>query len=633
MRRALLVILIPLVSVTPATPAVIVVESGCTLPDAISAANSDAPVGSCVAGSGPDTIVLTDDIVLTAVDNGVNGLPQIDSSIVIEGSRFRISRSAAAPEFRIFEVTYPGSLELRDVTVSNGSCPGCSGGAIWSQSGRIEVVDSRLMRNSADIVGGGVGFFGGDVMLHNSTVAGNSSPFGGAGVDQYYGTLTVSGSTIARNLGEGVSVAFYTFTGTTIVNSTISENTGSAIVMDSYSSGGLLAHSTVSGNGGFFGQVDVYQGAMVVEDSIVANSAGRPDCVGTIDGGDNFDDDGTCGGQPITGLDPVLRRNGGPTPTHALLAGSSAIDAISDCPREADQRGFGRSASCDSGALEFGSFQFFASGPDCPGPLTLRAAFVEPAATVEFFKGPTQGVSQVPGGVCDGTELGITDPELLGEIVADANGRGTRTFDLTVDDCGQFFQGVEPTTCSRSVVRQTSCPGGKDRCCAAGDRYEDLLDGTVRDCNTDLLWLKDASCSDLPLTDGEGQASWQDAGAAAAALGEGLCGLTDGTSAGDWRLATASELCSGFTGQALFPCPSSDGATSLIDSSVGPPTVVNRAGDGVWTEGDVFSGVLSRPYWSSTDFGSQGTFGDLQNGNMSFQQKTALFGVWPVRDE
>src|SRR5439155_790888 len=66
-----------------------------------------------------------------------------------------------------------------------------------------------------------------------------------------------------------------------------------------------------------------------------------------------------------------LQDNGGPTPTHALLPGSPAIDADgSDCPPPAtDQRGFPRPvdgnddgvATCDIGAYELGG-----TAPGCP---------------------------------------------------------------------------------------------------------------------------------------------------------------------------------------------------------------------------------------------------------------------------
>jgi hypothetical protein len=49
-----------------------------------------------------------------------------------------------------------------------------------------------------------------------------------------------------------------------------------------------------------------------------------------------------------------LADNGGPTLTHALLAGSPAIDAGDNavCPAT-DQRGLARDAACDVGSFEY----------------------------------------------------------------------------------------------------------------------------------------------------------------------------------------------------------------------------------------------------------------------------------------
>ena len=56
-------------------------------------------------------------------------------------------------------------------------------------------------------------------------------------------------------------------------------------------------------------------------------------------------------GREMTGPD-----NGGPAKTHALLAGSVAIDATGACPSAlhgVDQRGAPRDDHCDSGAYEY----------------------------------------------------------------------------------------------------------------------------------------------------------------------------------------------------------------------------------------------------------------------------------------
>jgi hypothetical protein len=65
------------------------------------------------------------------------------------------------------------------------------------------------------------------------------------------------------------------------------------------------------------------------------------------------------------------------------------------------------------------------------------------------------------------------------------------------------------------------------------DRYQDCNNGTVTDTVTGLIWLKQANCF--------GEKPWSLANQAAAGLASGTCGLSDGSSAGDWRLPTAAE--------------------------------------------------------------------------------------------
>ncbi len=179
---------------------------------------------------------------------------------------------------------------------------------------------------------------------------------------------------------------------------------------------------------------------------------------------------------------------------------------------------------------------------------------------------------------------------------------------------------------------------GLQLCEAVDYRYVDLGDGTVLDCNTDLLWLKDASCGDLAGTNTNGQANWETAQSAAAALADGTCGLTDGSSPGDWRQPTAVELCSAWSGSDLVSCPDTAASNSLIDSSVGPPTVVNAPGDVTWSEGDAFIGVNpgGTPYpflWSATWIDSDFVVtSSLAGGAIGSIDKDVLGFVWPVRD-
>jgi hypothetical protein len=72
-------------------------------------------------------------------------------------------------------------------------------------------------------------------------------------------------------------------------------------------------------------------------------------------------------------------------------------------------------------------------------------------------------------------------------------------------------------------------------------RFIDNKDGTVTDSLTGLIWLKNSNCF--------GMMDWQSARLVVKSLKDGDCGpdpaliLSDGSSAGDWRLPIMSELC------------------------------------------------------------------------------------------
>ena len=172
-----------------------------------------------------------------------------------------------------------------------------------------------------------------------------------------------------------------------------------------------------------------------------------------------------------------------------------------------------------------------------------------------------------------------------------------------------------------------------------GRRWLDQGDGTVLDCNTRRIWLKDASCGALAFTDAEGRADWDDAQLAAAALSSGVCDLTDGSAASDWRVPTVLEMRSGrdLDNSSFENCAVAAYATSLLDNRFGfSPGLSNSAGDGQWVPGDPFVGVqIDEAYWTSTEDAQapldnawfMNTFGQTNNLLKTF----GLF-VWPVRD-
>ena len=96
--RARLALAVLLVASLPVYPATITVNDStssltagdgmCSLREAINNANSDSDttLGDCAAGGLADTIELITDVDLTLADNGLNGLPEITSKMVIDGN-------------------------------------------------------------------------------------------------------------------------------------------------------------------------------------------------------------------------------------------------------------------------------------------------------------------------------------------------------------------------------------------------------------------------------------------------------------------------------------------------------------------------------------------------------------------
>jgi hypothetical protein len=348
----------------PAASAIIDVGGGCTLVDAITAANTDAtvPGSSCTAGLGNDEIRLSADVTLTQVDNtiaggagttaGPNGLPVIVSTIVIEGNGHTIARSAAAPAFRILSIA-SGDVGILNTTLTNGG--GASfdylGGAIsiaFGAGATIVLANSTVSGNSAGgFSGGGGGIYNASnsAFISGTTISGNSAFIGGGLLNS--GIASLTNSTLSGNSGGFDKGGAIDNTGTvTLVNSTLSGNSAHI--------GGPV------GAGG--GAINVFSGEARLTNTLLGDNspanctAGMFPAAKIIDNGGNLADDGSCDAIPSTlsGLDTSLADNGGPMRTHALLPGSTAIDTAETCGLPTDQRGAPRpTGDCDSGAYEF----------------------------------------------------------------------------------------------------------------------------------------------------------------------------------------------------------------------------------------------------------------------------------------
>ena len=293
---------------------------------------------------GAQTVVTEAEIV---IDNDV--ILDGEGNLTVDGNEDH--RVFSVPEVGLDPVT----VELHGFTVTRGRVAGEAGAGI-SNAGELTLVNSNVRDNVAEStpepcgaacrlgVGGGISNgLEGTLTLTRSTVSGNTADYAGgirgSGTMSTITDSTVSGNTAVRAGGGGIACERSSIT---MTNSTVSGNTagidGGAIYLD--------------------------QGELTSTGSLIGG-----DCSGgVISGGYNIESPGdTCGFDQAGDLVNItegqldlgpLADNGGDTMTHALGAGSVAIDHIPavDCEVDEDQRGQPRPETdgtmCDVGSFE-----------------------------------------------------------------------------------------------------------------------------------------------------------------------------------------------------------------------------------------------------------------------------------------
>lgn len=372
----------------------------CTLRDAITAANTNSPVGGCPAGAPYPAmdVIKVGFTTQYCLNNGgctiilSSPLPAVSEDVTIQnntGIGFRIPTISGDYKYRIFDLqgvivnisnlilirgnatgaaaagyggaintsTQDTTLQVTNVVFSENHAQS-RGGAVLVAGGTVTINNSTFTRNTVDYYGGAIGQFSGVLILTNSTIEGNSALDGGgieiqSASDTRITNVTISGN-IARGRGGGISRIG---TGPTVSlnNVTITNNIADSTNLGGADGGGIyrgggtitIANSIIAGN--YDTPFNSGTGAIHPDCSGVVTSFGY-NLIGIGDGcsgpvnGVNADKVGSMNAPILARLNP-LGNYGGSTATHSLQPNSPAVDAGN--PITPGGGGFGACAATD----------------------------------------------------------------------------------------------------------------------------------------------------------------------------------------------------------------------------------------------------------------------------------------------
>ena len=263
-----------------------------------------------------------------------------------------------------------GSLTITNTVISGNHTDGI-GGALYSgtDDGSIFITDSTISNNTAGGAGGGLYISStglGEIVIANSTISGNESTLGAGAMQLASGAkVTLLQSTVTNNTGGGATVIggiSIEADDLTLIGSIVAGNSGFDI-----GAGGAVAPLSVTSQRTKDKGTNAPKNRPALTPSVspalvLASAAAEYSVIGEVDPAVTIVDGG---GNKVGVADPMLgplADNGGPTMTHALLAGSPAIDAGPNpvptfVGNEFDQRGAGFArivfGVADAGAFEF----------------------------------------------------------------------------------------------------------------------------------------------------------------------------------------------------------------------------------------------------------------------------------------
>ena len=315
-------------------------------------------------------------VVLQGANYQISSELSIENNLTIMGEDKALTIIDAGGNSRVFTIADGKSVDIYNLTISNGNadmyegggidigqntsvdikgiaikdCNGTSGGAIRAQQGsNVTIVDSLFSGNIAtgkamNTGNGGAIEAQGDyitinksLFLSNEATSSSSDTYGGA-IYLNAGTAEVENITIDSNKAKyGGGIAVNENTTLYMRNSTITQNDNSGLYIDSTGTN------------------------LYLYNNLIVNQNTGDDCSGSSDTHDyrrNIDSDGSCGFYKSIEAFPLepLADNGGPTLTRAIRYDSAARDTgDGELCAYSDQR----SATRVDGACDIGAFEYF----------------------------------------------------------------------------------------------------------------------------------------------------------------------------------------------------------------------------------------------------------------------------------
>jgi hypothetical protein len=415
---------------------------------------------SLPANPGMDTITFDPSVVGTIT---LASPLSVNSDVTIQGPGANILAVSGNKTVRVFDVSDGAASTVTAIviglTVKDGVAT-TGAGINVGQNDDLQLSNCWISGNSASSQGGGIiAAAGASVTTMSCTLSGNSASIGGA---VYFngaptnGSIDIRNSTVSGNsAANGGGIALATFSGmATVTNCTVAYNAATAGLgggIDAVSGPGSVnsVSSIIWGNTASLpsGADIATSGVVNYSHSILGSSGG----IGTLNNqGDNL----------AIGTNPdisSLVNNGGAIPTHALLAGSPAIDKginpATAC--KTDERGAGYSRSY--GTTDIGAYEYSVAGiPTVSGTFANVTTTGGSVYTLQLTYRDDVAINVA--NISTGQDISVTGPNgffaWATNTAVDNNSNGTpRVATYTFTPPGGMWSGFDNGTYTVSIAK------------------------------------------------------------------------------------------------------------------------------------------------------------------------------------